>query len=172
MSISKLPKGKIPYVPTWHMNCEILPMIQIENNNAPGAQIVNYGGHLENFNDFEITITYDNEILHKGVFVNAEPIVIDHHFQDDKQNTNHLFDISLAGKTDQHSWHYQDIPVSLCIKLDISIEDISMDSILSNQGLSAILGVNATQTFAIQTPIYQWLLQNINIITELDRISQ
>lgn len=129
------PKGKILYIPTWQMNCKISPVIAVGQNIVPGTQLLNFGTELKNFDDFKITVTYDHQILHNDFFKNAETIIIDHQFLDDKENTEHVFSIELCGKTDDHSCFYHGTSVSLAIQIDLSIEDMPMNHTLDRKSV-------------------------------------
>jgi hypothetical protein len=154
------PAGKIPYIPTWRMNCKISPVITAGNSVLPGSQLLNFGKELKNFDEFKITAAYDQQTLYSGSFTDTETIVIDQQLLDDKENTDHVFSIELCGKTDDHSCFYHDTSVSLAIQIDLSIEDMPLNLTLQTSGIKTIMGENEIQTFNIKTPIYRWLLQN------------
>ena len=157
---TSIPKGKIPYIPTWRMNCKISPVITAGTSILPGDQLLNFGKELKNFDEFKITVVYDQQTLYSGSFNNTETIIIDQQLLDDKENTDHVFSIELCGKTDDHSCFYHDTGVSLAIQIDLSIEDIPMNLTLQHSGIKIIMGENKKQSFNIKTPIYRWLLQN------------
>jgi hypothetical protein len=163
-----IPKGKVAVVSTWKMNCKISPVITVDDKILPGSQLANFGEELRNFNDFEITVVYDQQTLYTGSFKGTEAITIDQQFLDDKENIDHVFSIELCGKTDDHSCFYRDMNVSLAIQIDLSIEDMPLTLTLQTSGINTVLGENKTQIFNIKTPIYRWLLQNQEyIMTDL-----
>ena len=165
---TSVPKGKIPYVPTWQMNCKISPVITVDDTILPGSQLLNFGTELKNFDEFKVTVTYDQQILYNDFFKNTETIIIDQKFLDDKENTDHVFSVELCGKTDDHSCFYHGTSVSLAIQIDLSIEDMPLNLTLQTSGIKITMGENNKQNFNIKTPIYQWLLQNQEyIMTDL-----
>jgi hypothetical protein len=135
---------------------------------VPGSQLLNFGTELKNFDDFKITVAYDQHTLYDGTFNNTETIVIDQQLLDDKENTDHVFSIELCGKTDDHSCFYHGTSVSLAVKVDLLIEDMPLNLTLQTSGIKTIIGENQTQSFNIKTPIYRWLLQSREyIMTDL-----
>jgi hypothetical protein len=157
------PAGKIPYIPMWTLDCKISPVIMVDQDVVPGTRLLDFGTELKNFDEFEITMTYDQQVLYQGNLT-SKYISIREQLLDDKEKTDHALCISLAGKTDDHSCFYQEKSVSLGIRIDLSIEDVLINSVMLESGLTQVLGENITQTLIIKTPIYRWLLSNQDYI--------
>ena len=154
------PKGKILYVPLWKFDCKISPVITLDQEIIPGSRWREFAPDIKNFDDFEITVSYDQQVLYHGKINSDDCILISKQLLDDKENTDHKICISLNGKTDDHSCFYQGQSVSLAISIDLAIEDVPLGSTLLEAGLKNIMGENETQTLVVNTPIYRWLLQN------------
>lgn len=154
------PPGKIDHVPVWNMTCKIWPVISVDQEIIPGGCILDHDNKDNNFDQFEISMTYDQQLVFQGNFDQTNPIVIHKEFPDDKQNTEHVFGLSLSGKTDKNNWIYQGKKISLCVKFELTIEDMSMDLMFEEQRVKSIQGENKTEFFHVQTPIYRWLLKN------------
>jgi hypothetical protein len=153
-------KGKIPYVPLWKFDCKISPVITLDQEIIPGSCWKEFAPDIKNFDDFEITVSYDQQVLYQGKINSDDCVSISEHLLDDKENIDHKICITLHGKTDDHSCFYQGKSVSLGISIDLAIEDMPLGSTLLEAGLKNIMGENETQTLVVNTPIYQWLLQN------------
>jgi len=162
---SLTPKGKIPYVPKWNLWCKISPVITVGDDVLDADRLGEFGSDLHGFEEFKISILYDNQVLYSGTFDQHQPIVVDVDLLDDKENTDHVLCIGLEGKTDDHSCFHQGKSVSLAAKINLSIEQMPLDLHVMATGIKTIAGENGVQNFSISTPIYRWLLKNHEHIT-------
>lgn len=168
---TSVPKGKIPYIPTWQLVCKLSPVITLGKNILPGSRLHEFDTELKTFQDLEMTLQYDQQILYQSGFPTADPVTIKHQLNDDKENIEHLLCIGLLGKTDDHSCFYQGSSMSLGVQIDLFIEDLPMNMHLMISGLKTVMGENETQTLVLQTPIYRWLYKNQeHIMTDLQSI--
>lgn len=127
--------------------------------------------------DLTIQVRFNNNVLLQTQ-LGTEPVTVCHQFEDHTQS--HCLEIQLIGKTDQHTVldAHGNIVCDQVIQLDqFCLDDIALDQLvwqhatyqhnlnghaeLTHHGFYGVMGCNGTVTFAFESPVYLWLLENL-----------
>lgn len=170
--IKKLLQGKEKIIPVWKLTVQVEPLISVGEDIFPAAEKYPEFQHgMQSAENLTFCVQYDDSVVGTINFPGNKTQRLDIMIPDDPQETDHLLQFELLGKTDDHSYHTQDMQdVSWILKFDFWIEDLPMTSQFYHTGRlqhgppTDIMGQNSFQTMPIKTPIYFWLLRHFDLI--------
>lgn len=134
------------------------PIITSDFNILPDLE---HAQKLMPLDQIRVEVSYDGEIL--GALALLDQPTMTWHLLDDKDIGTHELSVCLKGKQDGHSVEAQGKMFTVCVAVDIMIENIPVVDVITGGG-KLLLGENDRPVaLPLTTPVYRWLLEKYNV---------
>ena len=159
--------GKKKFNPVWQLQVVVEPMLSIDYVLSPGELFSTFEKKIANAELLTFEILYDGVVLEKTNFPDNKKQEFTIEINDTIKFETHLLEFKMSGKENIHScFSDEGKSVTWMLKYDFLVEGLPMEMLLYHISdalencVTLVLGQNETESVALETPVYGWLVKN------------